>query len=314
MTGDVLSDILRSLHLKGGVYFRCEFSAPWGMEVTRTRVADFHLITRGQCWLRTASRKDPVPLQAGDIVVLPHGDAHAVVHAPEGQAIPAEQILGGQDLGHYGPVVHGGGGLPADMLCGYFDFDRAPHHPLIEALPPLIHIRGTDAHDFVWLQAATNFIAHETRKAHPGAEAVVNRLVEVLFIQVLRAYIDRAGIRDGFLAAIADKRIGTALACVHNSPHKTWSVESLGRQASMSRSAFAYQFSKLVGRTPMEYLAALRMEKARELLRADGGSVSAIAERMGYRSEAAFSKAFKRIVGVGPGKFRRSKEKNPASS
>lgn len=314
MSNDVLSDILHSLRLKGGVYFRCEFSAPWGMEVGPTQVADFHLITRGQCWLRTTSQKNPIPLHVGDIVVFPHGDAHAVVHAPEGKTIPAEQILDGQNLEHYGPVVHGGDGLPAGILCGYFAFDRESRHPLISGLPPLIHIRGTDAHDFVWLQTAANFIAHETRKARPGADAVVNRLVEVLFIHILRAYIERADVQHGLLAAIADRRIGAALACLHREPHKPWSVASLGQQVAMSRTAFATRFSLLVGRTPMEYLAAHRMEKAKEWLRSDGASVSAVAERAGYRSEAAFSKAFKRIVGVGPGAFRHAEEKQSSSA
>lgn len=180
---DVLSDILGSIHLSGGVHFRCEFSAPWGMAMKATSVAEFHVVVRGSCWLRISGRSDPIPLHGGDLVAFPHGDAHALVDAPEGAALPAEEILAGQNLEHYGPVTYGGSGLPASVLCGYFQFDRHSRHPLVAALPPLIHIRGTDSHDFAWLQTALNFMIHETKGAKPGAEAVVNRLVGVLFIQ-----------------------------------------------------------------------------------------------------------------------------------
>ncbi len=302
---DVLSDILRSVHLKGGVYFRCDFSAPWGMEIKPTPAAEFHLITRGQCWLRVASRRNPIPLHSGDIVVFPHGDAHALLDAPGREAVPAEKIVANQNLDSYGPVVYGGDGLPAGILCGYFEFDRTAKHPLIAALPPLIHIRGTDAQDFAWLQAAVSFISHETREPRPGADAVVNRLAEILFIQVLRAYIEQADIPLGILAAIADRQIGAALAHMHSAPEKPWSVASLGRQAALSRSAFAARFTRLAGQPPMEYLASLRMEKARQLLQENSLSTAAVAERVGYRSEAAFSKAFKKMVGTSPGAFRR---------
>lgn len=311
MSIDVLSDILRSLHLKGGVYFQCDFRAPWGMKIKPTPVAEFHLVTRGQCWLRLGSRTQPVPLHVGDVVVFPHGDGHTLLDAPNAAAVPAEQIVGGQNLDAYGPVVYGGKGLPAGMLCGFFEFDREPRHPLVAALPPLIHIRGTDAEDFARLQSVIALIAHETGTPRPGADAVVNRLAEVLFIQILRAHIARAGARSGILAAIADKKIGDALAHLHNAPEKPWSVASLGMKVAMSRSAFAARFARLVGQTPMEYLALRRMERARELLRIGGANTAAVAEQVGYRSEAVFSKAFKKIVGTGPGAFRRKFSHRP---
>lgn len=305
MPFDVLSDILRSVRLRGGVYFQCDFRAPWGMKIKPSPVAEFHLVTRGQCWLRLGSRTQPVPLHAGDIVVFPHGDGHTLLDAPNAAAVAVEQIVGDQNLDAYGPVVYGGKGLPAGMLCGYFEFDREPRHPLVAALPPLIHIRGSDAQDFAGLQSLVGLIAHETGKPRPGADAVVNRLAEVLFIQILRVHIGRADAPPGLLAAIADRQIGAALAHLHDAPDRPWSVASLGKKVAMSRSAFAARFARLVGQTPMDYLASRRMEKARELLRIEGANAAAVAEKVGYRSEAAFSKAFKRIVGTGPGAFRR---------
>lgn len=305
MFSDALTDILRSLRLRGGVYFRCDFSAPWGMAIRPSQVAEFHLVTRGQCWLRLKSRKDAIPLVAGDVVVFPHGDAHAIVDAPRSHAVPAEKIVGDQSVEHYGPVVFGGDGITASFLCGYFEFDRSARHPLVAALPPLIHVRGFGASDFAWLQTTVSFIAHETREPCPGAEAVVNRLVEILFIQILRAHIESTHAPPGILAALADRQIAAALSLLHGAPEKPWSLASLGRQVAMSRSAFADRFARLVGRPPMEYLAQRRMEKARELLLGSGTNTAAVAQKVGYRSEAAFSKAFKKIVGIGPGAFRR---------
>lgn len=302
---DVLSDILSSIHLGGGVYFRCEFSAPWGMEIKPTAVAEFHVIVRGSCWLRMADRSDPIPLHGGDLVAFPHGDAHSLIDAPDGMARPAEEIVHGQNLDDYGPVTYGGSGLPAAVLCGYFQFDRDTRHPLVAALPSLIHIRGTESRDFAWLQTALDFMIHETKAARPGAEAVVNRLAEVLFVQMVRAYVAQSGAPPGMLAAIADKHIGAALRFMHRVPQDPWTLETLAQQVGMSRSAFAARFNQLVGQTPMQYLTFWRMQKARELLREARLGTAAIAERVGYQSEAAFAKVFKKVVGMGPGAFRR---------
>ncbi len=302
---DVLSDILQSIYLGGGVYFRCEFSAPWGMEIKPTPVAEFHIIVSGNCWLRMPGRSNPIPLQGGDLVAFPHGNAHSLVDTPEGVALPAEQILQGQNLDHYGPVTYGGNGLPATVLCGYFRFDRDNPHPMVAALPPLIHIRGTDRYDFAWLQTALNFMIHETKAARPGAEAVVNRLAEVLFVQMVRAYIEQSEAPPGMLAAIADKQIGAALQLMHQAPQHPWTLATLAQRGAMSRSAFAARFNLLVGQTPMQYLTFWRMQKAKELLQDKGLSTATVAERVGYRSDAAFSRVFKKAIGMGPGAFRR---------
>lgn len=302
---DVLSDILRSVHLGGGVYFRCEFSSPWGMEIKPTAVAEFHIIVRGSCWLRMPGLSAPIPLHGGDLVAFPHGDPHGLVDSPEGAARPAEEIVQGQSLDHYGPVTYGGNGLPATVLCGYFELDRDRPHPLVAALPSLIHIRGTDSDDFAWLQTTIQFMIQETRTARPGADAVVNRLAEVLLVQMVRAYIAQAGTPPGMLAAIADKQIGSALQLMHQAPQQPWSLASLSQRIGMSRSAFAVRFNQLVGQTPMQYLTFWRMQKARELLHESRLSTAAIAEQVGYQSEAAFSKVFKKAVGTGPGAYRR---------
>jgi AraC-like DNA-binding protein len=302
---DVLSDILRSVRLSGGVHFRCEFSAPWGMQMKRSDAAEFHVVVRGNCWLRMEGRREPIALQGGDLLVLPHGGAHSLMNAPDSATRPAEDIVGGQSLEHYGPVTAGGGGVPASVLCGYFRFDRDRPHPLVAALPSLIHLRGTDSYELTWLQTALNFMVHETRNARPGGEAVVNRLAEVLFVQVVRSYIAQSESPPAMLAAIADRQIGAALQLMHQSVQQPWTVASLGQRIGMSRSAFAARFSELVGHTPMQYLMLWRMQKARHLLGESRLATAAIAERVGYQSEAAFSRAFKTAVGEAPGAYRR---------
>jgi len=279
------------------------------MAIPPTPVAEFHVIVRGNCWLRIPEQEEPVALQGGDVLAFLHGGAHALVDAPEREARPAAEIVEGQSLEHYGPVTYGGGGLPASILCGYFEFDRDSLHPLVAALPPFIHLRGTGISEFAWLQTALNFMIHETLAAKPGAEAVVSRLAGVLFVQMVRAYIEQSKSPPAMLAAIADKQIGVALALMHKDPARTWTLDTLARGAGMSRSALAARFHQLVGDTPMQYLTIWRMQLARRLLGESALSTAAIAERVGYQSEAAFSKAFKKSVGTGPGAYRRERSK-----
>lgn len=304
---DVLSDVLTSIHLGGGVHFHCEMSAPWGMTMPATSVAEFHVIVRGNCWLRLPGRPEPVALQGGDIVVFPHGGGHGLVDAPEREERPVAEIVGGQNLEHFGPVTHGGGGRPSSILCGYFEFDRDSLHPLVATLPPVIHLQGTGISEFAWLQTALNFMIHESMAAKPGAEAVVSRLAGVLFVQIVRVYMEQSKSPPAILAAIADKQIGKALALMHKDPAQTWTLNTLARGAGMSRSALAARFRQLVGITPMQYLTMWRMQVARKFLRESALSTIVIAERVGYLSEAAFGKAFKKAVGMGPGAYRRER-------
>lgn len=304
---DVLSDVLTSIHLGGGVHFRCEMSAPWGMAMPATSVAEFHVIVRGNCWLRIPDQADPIAIQGGDVIAFLHGGQHGLVDTPGQDERPVAEILEGQSVEHFGPITHGGGGQRASILCGYFEFDRDSLHPLVAALPPFIHLRGTGIFEFVWLQTALNFMIHETLSAKPGAEAVVSRLAGVLFVQMVRAYLEQSTSPPAMLAAIADKQIGAALALLHKDPAHAWTLDTLARSAGMSRSALAARFHQLVGNTPIQYLTMWRMQLARKLLEESALSTAVIAERVGYQSDAAFSKAFKKAVGTGPGAYRRER-------
>lgn len=302
---DALTDILRSIHLSGGVYFGCELSAPWGMDIEQTSVAEFHVVVRGSCWLTVTAQRDPICLQSGDIVVFPHGNVHMLQDALDSKALPAEELIGSQIIEDYGPVVYGRGGMLTNILCGYFEFDRKIHSPLLDALPPFIHIKGADATELSWLQTTINFICHETRTSRHGTEAIVNRLVEVLFIQIMRAYITQSTVPLGVLGAIADAKIGLALNAMHHKPEYNWTLVELAQQAGMSRTAFSQRFHALAGQTPMHYLTIWRMQKAKTMLESGNMTMPVIAEQAGYQSEASFSKAFKKCMGVSPGACRR---------
>jgi len=302
---DALTDILQSLHLNGGIYFRCELSAPWGMDIGQTPVAEFHVITRGTCWVSVTGEDAPVCLNAGDLVLFPHGHAHLLLDALATKAIPPAEMIGNQTIENYGPVIYGSGENPVNILCGYFEFDRTVQSPLLEALPPFIHLKGTDATEFSWLQTTINFISHEIRNARPGTAAVVNRLVEVLFTQIIRAYIAQTETPSGILGAIADMKLGLALNAMHQHPEYFWSLDTLAQQAGMSRTAFAQRFQAKAKQTPMHYLTMWRMQKAKEMLASGNMSMLAIAEKVGYKSESSFGKAFKNYMGISPGACRR---------
>ncbi len=277
------------------------------MDIGETPVAEFHVVTRGTCWIKLTGEATPVCLNAGDLVVFPHGHAHLLLDALDSKAIPPAELIGDQCINNYGPVQFGGGGIPANVLCGYFEFDRRARSPLLDALPPFIHLKGTDATEFSWLQTTINFISHEIRNARPGSAAVVNRLVEVLFIQIMRAYIEQVETPPGILGAIADPKLGLAMNAMHQHPEHPWSLESLAQQSGMSRTAFAQRFHALAQQTPMHYLTLWRMQKARELLSSSSLSMLAIAEQVGYQSEASFGKAFKKCMGISPGAVRRGR-------
>lgn len=302
---DALTDITQSIRLKGGVDFRCEFSAPWGLEMQSGPVARFHIVVRGNCWLKLADQPEWVPLHAGDLVVLLYGTGHSLVDTPGSGVVPAESVPRPDTPGDFVSVKSGGGGLPATVLCGHFEFDREQDNYLLRSLPTLIHLRGTETYEFEWLQTVHRFIADETQRARSGAAAVIQRLVEVLFIQMLRTYIAKSGPEAGILGAIADKQVGAALNQIHGAPEQPWTVASLATEACMSRAAFATRFREMVGQTPMQYVTHRRLYKAAGLLVRTRLSSAAIAERVGYESEAAFSKAFKKLFGRGPAAYRR---------
>lgn len=266
---------------------------------------------QGECWLRVPGEA-PRELRRGDVVLFPEGTAHELVHTADADASPAEELLGRPGEGP--EPGYGGTGSATTLVCGHFSYDRRALHPFFAALPDLVHISGEDEPHASWVATASQMAAAESSSEQRGASAVVDRLAEALLIQTLRQFLARSAKPRGFLAAVENPPIGRALACIHGHPERKWTVGDLAHEAGISRSGLAERFRDLVGESPMRYLARWRMLAARRLLTAGALGTAEVAERVGYDSEFAFAKAFKRFFGEGPGAARRSVARTPAAS
>jgi AraC-like DNA-binding protein len=214
----------------------------------------------------------------------------------------------------YEILRHGGGGVPTTLICGAVRFDHPVARNLVGILPPLLYIEASDEPRASWMQAVFKLMAAEARAFQPGGEAVITRLADVLVIQAIRAWIETApAARTGWLGALQDPQIGQALALIHRDPTRPWTVASLARELAMSRSAFAARFSQLVDQPAMQYLTRWRMQLAQHALQTEGATVAELATRLGYQSEAAFARAFKRVTGVAPGAMKRGGQPQPAA-
>jgi AraC-like DNA-binding protein len=303
---DVLTSAMDAVRLRSRVFCRSELKAPWGMALKRSDYAHFHVIERGGAWLRIEG-EEPVALAGGDLVVVPHGTGHTLTDSLGTTARPLSEIAG-RRASEGGCVVMRGGGEGAEtrLVCGSFRFERREAHPLVELLPPLIHLRPAETPAAEWLEATLRFLAWETREARPGTETIVSRLTDVLFVQVLRAWIESLPEgQGGWMGALRDRQVGAALALVHRAPERDWTNASLAEAVGMSRSRFAARFAALVGEPPLAYVSRWRLETAAGLLQDGALSLAEVAQRVGYESEAAFSKAFRRRFGTPPGAYRR---------
>jgi AraC-like DNA-binding protein len=322
-TVDVLSDVLRTIRLTGALFFPLEGSSPWADEIPAAaglapallpgaqHVVSYHIVSQGTCWVTLAD--DPaVRLEAGDIIVIPHGDTYVMSSAPglRAEMTPDAVLMFFRQMATGAApsmVIEGGGGPGhADLVCGFLGCDVRPFNPVLEALPRLVHLRrplDVSGHDR--LSPLVDFALAESRQRRSGAQSVLLRLSEVLFIEVVRRYLDSlAEDRTGWLAGLRDPIAGRALALLHDRPTAPWTLEQLAKDIGVSRSALADRFAHVVGQPPMRYLARWRMQLASRLLADGAAKVSAVALDVGYQSEAAFSRAFKDIVGVSPATWR----------
>lgn len=303
---DVIRDILNILRLRGNLYFRTDLCSPWGIFVpAESNIARFHVVIKGSCWMQIDDI-DPFLLSEGDLVIVPHGLAHRMMDAPETPCRDLPEVLKEQKYSGSGILRYGGGGSATSLVCGYFSFDSDVVHPMIESLPRKIHITGQDNYNFMWLDSAMKFIGLEAESNEFGSVAIIERLSEILFIQVIRAYSKTATESVGYLAALGHEQLSRALAEMHMEPHKKWTLEGLSRVAGLSRSSFAEEFRTLMGMPPMEYLTRWRMLVARAKLLETRKPLVEIAEDVGYQSEASFSTAFKRVFGSSPSTYRNS--------
>lgn len=287
---DLLSDILGTYQLRAEVIDTPRMCGGWQLSTAGTRRAAFHWLGQGAGFLHMKHLDRPMPLSAGDLVIFPHDAWHMISGEPKLRGFEDREVMEGD-----GPIT--------TMVCGYFDFMSGSRNALVDALPELILLRRADGGES--LRKLGELLLEEAHASGVGRQALLNTLCNALFVLVLRHHIAHADAPRGLIAALADPRIRRVLGALHREPQKGWSLEQMARLALMSRTAFAQRFASLVAQTPVQYLTHHRMMLARLWLQDEFCAVKDIAGRLGYETEAAFRRAFKRVHGVGPGQLRR---------
>jgi AraC-like DNA-binding protein len=302
---DPISQLLRVIRIRSTVYCRSLMGAPWGFGVEARGTPAFHVVTAGRCWLEIDGEPDQLALAPGELVVLPTGRRHWMRDDPATPATELEEILATSPLDEHRRLHHGGRGARTALLCGGFVLQGGVGHPLLRALPAVLHIRGVAGRPAPWLAATLALLSAETDSDAPGAEEVVSRLADALLIQALRAALAELQSSDGpGVLALRDPAIASAIELIHRDPARGRTVGELAAHAALSRSAFSARFRELVGESPKRYITRTRLAHAATLLHKSDASLAEIAHVVGYGSEFSFAKAFKRAFGVAPGAYR----------
>lgn len=300
---DVLSDVLRAIRLDASSYFCKDFGAPWGLNEPKTESGAFHVVVRGSALVTTSENTTPIYLSAGDIIAFPTGLAHQIFDESAKNIMQGPDVLNQIKAGHNPFAVNE---KATTLLCGYFYYDKKLLLPLLRDLPSTLHIKSENGSDLIWLNYLVKCLANEARAIQPGGSVVIDRLTEVLVIQLLRWYINQENNDLGYFKALADNQLSQALHLMHRQPEKHWTVKELSFAVNMSRSAFANHFSQVVGMTPLAYLRQWRMQIELHMLTETKETIANVAEKTGYGSESSFSKAFKETTGNTPGYVRKS--------
>jgi AraC-like DNA-binding protein len=317
---DALSDVLRIVRLTGAVFMDAEFTEPWcvgeaqGVEMCvehmphAQHVVIYHLVTEGRCEVLVPGMP-AASARAGDLIVIPGGDAHSLGSDLSFRPVPAGPLVVRRGPDDIPQVKHGGGGAPTRMVCGYMACHSSLFDTLLAALPRVMVVDMREGPAAQWVVSSIRFSLAEAAAQRAGAGTVLAKLSELLFVEAIRRHIESLPAdQSGWLAGLRDPSVGRTLALIHSKPAHAWSVEELARATGLSRSVLAERFTSLVGQPPMQYLTRWRLQLAGDLLRTDRRTVAAIAGEVGYDSEAAFSRAFKRAMGLAPAAWRRIPE------
>lgn len=300
---DALADVLSTVRLQSAIFSRADVQAPWAVSTQGAHSGIFHAVVRGSCCIRVAGGGWE-PLGAGDVALIPHGHGHIMADTPTRRATPIQQLVESTPDGPDLLRVRGPG--PATfILCGTFRMEHGDGHPLLASLPPLVCIRGGDGPGAEWVATTLRWMAREVEQPQPGGQVVLSRLADVLVVHALRAHMERLpGNRGGWLGALRDPTVNRALALIHKQPEAPWTASTLASRVGVSRSALFSRFTRLVGEPPAAYLARWRVHVAARVLKEEQAVVKEVAARVGYGSEAALSKAFKRLLGRTPAEVR----------
>lgn len=303
---DPLGEALQLFRMSGVFYTRSELTAPWALAVPSLNgFLMLHVVTSGACWLDGPGTRRRL-LRPGDLALVPHGEGHRLSSAPGVRAVKLFDAPREESGDRHEVLRFGGGGAPTTLVCAAVRYDHPAAYRLVALLPRLICVEAACAPHPAWVESTLGVMAEETRHPRRGGDAVVARLADVLVLQAIRWWLESEGAaRTGWLSALQDPQIGRVLVEIHRDPARAWTVASLASEAALSRSAFAARFTALVGEPAMRYVARFRMQAARTALEEGGTGVGELAGRLGYRSEAAFCRAFKRLNGIAPGEARR---------
>jgi AraC-like DNA-binding protein len=306
---DPLGEALHFLHMSGVYYTHSVLTAPWGLAVPALPDSlMFHVVTSGACWLEVTGA-EPQLLQPGDFSLVPHGDGHRLLSELGTKAVNILELPLERISERYERLQHGHGGAETTLICGGVRFDHPAAQHLVHLLPQILCVRAWDAPQMAWMQSTLRLMALEAQNLQPGGETIITRLADILVVQAIRTWLVADPVaQTGWLGALQDKQIGRAILLIQRYPAEAWTVASLAEAVSMSRSAFAARFKDLVGETPMHYATRWKMNLAVQWLQEQNLTLMQLADRLGYQSEAAFSRAFKRFIGVSPGAVRRGEQ------
>jgi AraC-like DNA-binding protein len=314
---DALSDLLRVIRLKGGVFLHAEFTAPWCIHSQPTpeecssllngadHMVLYHYVTSGRLLARIADN-EPVEFEAGQVMILPHNDSHLMGSRLDLRPIPSKELVQIPNDDGLAVINHGGGGEPTRIVCGFLGCDKLDGNPLAEALPPLLKFDTRQGAAGAWIRSTMEFAASEVASRRSGSETVLAKMSELLFVEAVRSYVETlSDEQTGWLAGLKDPFVSRALSLLHGRVAHAWTVDDLGREVGLSRSALADRFTRLIGEPPMRYLASWRIQVAAQQLRNSDAPLARIAEHVGYESESAFNRAFKQDFGVPPATWRK---------
>lgn len=317
---DALSDVLRSARLTGGVFLHADFTAPWCMAAKvapehcapylgpTSHLVLYHYIVEGGVRVRVdAEGQEEIELGPGEVVLLPRNDLHLMGSDLSLPPVPGADIIRLPDDGGLMSIDHGGGGSRTRMVCGFLGCDRADGNPVLASLPAALTLNVEEGGAAEWIRSTFQFAADEVAAGRPGSETVLAKLSELLFVEAVRRYAENLPEgQTGWLAGLGDPYVGKALALMHGDVTRDWTVEDLGREVGLSRSALADRFTRVIGLAPMHYLGNWRMQLAAQQLADSSDSLAQVATAIGYESEAAFSRAFKKAFGSAPATWRRA--------
>ena len=295
---DLVGDVLETLRFKGSIFFRSDLAAPWGMSLDTVDIPRFHIAMSGSCFVGS-DNAEPVNIHHMEIVMLPSGRSHWIADQPGRQLISSLQAGDACELGN--PLFQQGK-ITQSLMCGMVHYDKASSHPILDSLPQVLHFQGLVSKDPIW--KTVMLIESEMQRTRGKCGTIVDRLTEVLFLQLLNRYVHENKEMTGFLAALRDKRIHKALTLIHLDPNFNWSIASLGERVGMSRATLVRHFQSSVGLAPMAYILNWRMMKAYNLIKYSNANLEQIAEQVGFASARTLSKAFQRQYSVTPSELR----------